>query len=170
MAKYLRIAKAALARSTSLERNDHSEIAGTHGSEPLIVFADEFYEQRGDYWDCISAEDRAELRSGRSRSQCPWCKRWNGHFTNCAIHAWKPTIPFGRFRGQSVESVPSQYLRWLVKNREFGITDELRDAALIRLAADGFVSVAIMSSGVSEDLGAPHTARRPAAEKPSLSA
>jgi hypothetical protein len=72
-----------------------------------------------DWFDHITPGDLAYLAAPRDwPSPCPWCGGRLRHSTECRELAasWSITLGFGKHKGQPLESVPLDYLRWLRAN------------------------------------------------------
>lgn len=86
-------------------------------------------------WEGISSEARDHLLGPRERpAPCPWCGGRTRHGALCVElrASWEPTLPFGKHRGKRLSDVPTDYLRWLLRNSH-SLDSELRTAITERI-------------------------------------
>ena len=77
------------------------------------------------WWGQLSPEQQAELMPRPIKRPCPWCKRTE-HTDICNELRWRSVMPFGKYKGRSIDELPEDYVHWLAK-KKVRLPEDLRN-------------------------------------------
>lgn len=95
------------------EPQDESSVA-TSEAVPAVGTSDE---NEPDWWGLVTDEDLNYLTSPRQQpAPCWFCGGRLRHSQACReqMESWLPTMPFGRHKGERIDTLPVEYCRFLV--------------------------------------------------------
>jgi len=73
-----------------------------------------------EWWHLVSDDDLEHLLGPRNwPGPCPWCGGHLRHSQACReqTESWLPTMPFGKHKGERIDTLPVDYCRFLVTKK-----------------------------------------------------
>ena len=99
-------------------------VAPTECELPQQPDTSDFISANDWYWEHIDEADRERLLGPHNwPSPCAWCGGRTVHSAACKElrRGWIPVFSFGKYRGRRADTVPKEYIDWLLRE---GIGDE----------------------------------------------
>ncbi len=106
--------------SISRHNREATAVARTVCELPQQSDASDFIDANDWYWENIDEADRERLLGPRNwPSPCAWCGGRTVHSAACdeLRRGWIPVFSFGKYRGRRADTVPRQYIDWVLRKK-----------------------------------------------------